>query len=60
MIGNNLRKNNQTIALDVFYTKKEKCNSNCEKEVILLMISSRKGSYDLSVKKLSTLERDDP
>ena len=44
-----IEKNNVTIALNVLYAKKEKIypayvskyNSNCEKQVILLMISSR-------------------
>ena len=45
-MGKNLRKNNLTIALNVFYAKKEKRypayvskhNSDLEKQVILLMI----------------------
>ena len=46
MIGKNLKKNNLTIALNVFYVKKEKIyltnvskhNSNRKKQVILLMV----------------------
>ena len=52
-------KNNVTIALNVLYAKKEKVHpafvskddSNCEKQVILFMISNREGWYYLEVKK---------
>ena len=54
-----------TIALNVLYIKIEKNiypayvskhNSNCEKQVIILIISNREGRwYYLSVKELSTL-----
>ena len=58
-----LEKNNRTIALNVFYTKKEKIyatyfskhNSNREKQVILLMIPNGEGWDYLAVKKLSAL-----
>ena len=58
-------KTNVTIALNVLYAKKEtiypiyvsKHNSNCEKQVILLMISNGKKWHHLAVKKLSTLLR---
>ena len=52
-------KNNLTIALNVFYAKKEKAhpayvskhNSNCEKQAILLIIPNGEGSHYLAVKK---------
>ena len=58
-------KNNITIALNVFYAKKEKIypayvskhNSNREKQVILLMIPNRKECHHLPVKKLLALLR---
>ena len=51
-------KNNLTIGFNVLYGKKEKIypafvskhNSNCEKQVILLMISNRQGSHYLALK----------
>ena len=51
-------KNNVRIALNVLYARKEKINpayvskynSNCEKEVILLMISNREKWHYLAVK----------
>ena len=65
MIRKKLIKNNVTIALGVFYVKKEKIypayvwknNSNTEKEVIILMILNGKSWHYLAVKKLSTLLR---
>ena len=59
------KKNNVTIALNVLYAKKEKIypayvsknNSNCEKQVILLMISNGEKWHYLAVKKLSALLR---
>ena len=62
----NFEKNNVTMALNVFYAKKEKIhpayvlkhNSNCEKQVILLMISNEEKWHYLAVKKLSkTIKR---
>ena len=59
-------KNNPIIALNILYTKeKELCpvyisniNSNCEKQIILLIIpNNEKGDYILAVKRLSTLLR---
>ena len=52
-----LTKNNVTIALNVLYAKKEKIypayvskhNSNCEKQVILLMIPNRQIRHYLAV-----------
>ena len=52
MTGKNLKKNNVTINLNVLYAIKEKiyppyvskCNSNREKQVILLMISKRENA----------------
>ena len=52
-------KNNQTIALSALYVKKGKIypayvskhNSNCQKQVILLMIANREGWCCLAVKK---------
>ena len=59
--------NNLTIALNIFYTKEKeicpaytsKINSNCEKQIILLMIPNKEkeGWHYLAVKKLSTLLR---
>ena len=57
--------NNQTIALNVLYAKKErlyhayvsKNNSNREKQVLLLMILNGEGRHYLVVKKLSALLR---
>ena len=48
MIGKHLRKNNLTIAVNVLYIKEKetypayisKINSNCKKNIILLMIPS--------------------
>ena len=56
-------KKNVTIALNVLYAKKEKIypafvskhNSDCEKKVILLMISSGEKWRYLAVKKLTAL-----
>ena len=58
-------KKNVTIALNVLYAEKEKIypafvskhNSNCEKKVILLMISSREKWHYLAVKKMTALLR---
>ena len=58
-------KNNVTIALNVLYFKKEKIypknvskhNSNCEKQIIILMIPNGEGWHYLAVKKLSPLLR---
>ena len=59
-------KDNVTVALNVLYAKREKIysayvfknNSNCEKQVILFMISNgEKLWHYLPVKKLSTLLR---
>ena len=63
MTGKNLRK--ITIALNVLYAKKEKIyhayvlkhNSNCEKQVIFLMISKGEKGHYLAVKKFPTLQR---
>ena len=57
--------NNQTIALNVLYAKKErlyhayvsKNNSNREKQVLLLMILNGEGRHYPVVKKLSALLR---
>ena len=66
MIGSNLEKNNVTSALTVLYAKNEKIylayvskhNSNCEKLVILLMISNgEKLWHYLAAKILSALLR---
>ena len=54
-----LKKNNRAIAHNVLYAKKEKIypayvsehNSNCEKQVILLMIPNGEGWHYLAVKK---------
>ena len=51
MIGKKIEKNNVTIALNVFYVKKEKiypayvskCNSSWEKHVILLIMPDGEG-----------------
>ena len=58
-------KNDPTIALNIFYIKEKeicpayisKINSNCEKQIIILMIpnKSKEGWHYLAVKKLSTL-----
>ena len=56
-------KNNITISLNVFYTKKEKIypayfskyNSNCEKQIILLIIPDGEGWHYFAVNELSTL-----
>ena len=59
-------KNNVTIPFNVLCAKKEKKiypvyisknNSNCEKQVILLMISNGEKWHYLAVKKLSALLR---
>ena len=60
-------KNNPTIALNILYIKEKeicppyisKINSNCEKEIILLMISNdeKEGWHYLTIKRLSTLLR---
>ena len=60
-----IEKKNQTIALNVFYAKKEKIypayvskhNSNREKQVILLMIPNEEKWHYLAAKKLSELLR---
>ena len=62
-----IEKNSLTIALNIWYIKeKEICqayisriNSNCEKQIILLMIPNeeKKGWHYLAVKKLSKLLR---
>ena len=62
----NFEKNNVTIALNALYTKKENIylayvsnhNSNCDKQVILLMIpNGEKQLHCLAVKKLLALLR---
>ena len=59
--------NNQTIALNVLYAKKErkypayvsKNNSNREKQVLLLMILNGEGRHYLAVKKaISIIEKE--
>ena len=60
-------KNNSKIALNIFYIKEKemylaymsKINWNCEKQIIILMISNEKKEWwhYLAVKKLSTLSR---
>ena len=58
-------KSNLTIALNVFYAKKEKMypayvskhKSSCEKQVIFLMIPNGEGSHYLAVKEVSILLR---
>ena len=60
-------KNNPTIALNILYTKEKevypvyisKINSNCEKQIILLMIPNeeKEGWHYLAVKRLSSLLR---
>ena len=62
MIGKRLTKNNQTIALNVFYIKKKKyvhlISQKLIKALKMLMISNGKNEwYYLSVKKLSKLLR---
>ena len=59
-----IEKNNVKIALNVLYAKKKiypsyvsKHNSNCEKQVILLLIPNREGWYYLAVKKPAALLR---
>ena len=66
-IGKDLKKNNPTIALYVLYTKEKKTcpssisksNSNCEKQIILLVIPNEKkaGWHYLATRKLSVLLR---
>ena len=59
-------KNNVAIALNVLYAKKEKTypvyvskhNSNCVKQVIILMVPNGEGWNYLAVKKLSALLRE--
>ena len=56
-------KNNPIIALNILYTKEKeispayisKSNSNCEKQIILLMVPNeqKEGWYYLAVKKMS-------
>ena len=54
-----IEKNNQTIALNVFYAKKEKIhpayvskhNSNCGKQVVLLMIPNGGSWHYITLKK---------
>ena len=56
-------KNNVTIAQNILYAKKEKIylayvskhNSNCEKQVILLIISSGEKWHYLAVKQLNII-----
>ena len=56
----NFQKNNVTIAFNVLYAEKEKIysayisknNSNCEKQVIILMITNGEGQHYLAVRKL--------
>ena len=65
MIGKRLRKIIQQIALNILYIKEKeicpvyisKINSNCEKQIILLMIPNEEnvGWHYLAVKKLSAL-----
>ena len=58
MIGKKFEKNNVKIALNVLYPKKEKIypsyvskhNSNCEKQVILLMILNGEKRYEANPK----------
>ena len=65
MIGKNLRKIMEQLLLMFFTLKKKKVysayvskqNSNCEKQVILLMIPNGEGWHFLAVKKLSALLR---
>ena len=59
------KKNNVTIALNVFYAEKEKISCLCvkaklnrEKQVIVLMIPNREGLHYLVVKKLSALKQE--
>ena len=64
MIGTNLRKNNVTIALNVLRIKKEKIypayvskrNSNCETQVIFLMIPNREGREARSERRVGKSE----
>ena len=66
-IKNRFEKHNLTIALNIWYTKEKeicpayisKINSNCEKQMFLLMIPNegKEGWHCLAVKKLSTLLR---
>ena len=65
MIGKKIEKNNVTIALNVLHAKKKiypayvsSHNSNCEKQVVPLMIpNGEKLGHCLAVKKLSALLR---
>ena len=63
MTGKKIGKSYLTIALDALCAKKGKIylanvskhNSNCEKQVILLMIPNGEGRHYLAVEKLSAL-----
>ena len=64
MIRKNIEKINVTVAVNVLYVTKEKKiypayiskhNSNCEKQVILLIIHSKEGWHYLAVKNLSAI-----
>ena len=67
MTGKHLKKNNSKIALTILYIKEKetfpayisKINSNCENQVILVMIPNeeKEGWHYLAVIKLSTLLR---
>ena len=59
-----IEKNNLTIALNVLRAKKKaypdrasRHNSNCEKQVVLLMIPNGEARHYLAVKKLSAFLR---
>ena len=62
MTGKKIEKINLKISLNGLYAKKKRCptyvlkhNSNCEKQVFLLIISDGEGWHYLAVKKLSAL-----
>ena len=66
MFGKKLRKKNLTIALNISYAKREriypvqvsKHDSNCEKQVILLMTPNGERWHYLEVKKnISNIDR---
>ena len=65
MIGKKIEKNNRAIALNVLYAKKgkkfsvfvSKHNSNCKKQVFLLVIPSGEGWYNITLKTLPALLR---
>ena len=58
MIGKKIEKNNRAIGLNVLYAKKEKKfsvfvskhNSNCKKQVFLLVIPSGEGWHNITLK----------